>query len=204
MSAGGHEQRNANWASPRIRFNVVPGVKNQAQLYELMSFFRLCQGKAFGFRFKDWSDYQGMYEQIGISDGQNLRYQLCKWYGVQETGMMKLHGNGRVNQGDGGNEEYANEKNTKYARKRLIHKPQLGSVKIFCDGSELDRTKYIVDYSNGSVVLDEVSEAGVKIAADFMFDVPVRFDIDYLPIKVEGSGLYIHAEIPLVELRIMS
>ncbi len=229
MSAGGHEQRNANWSNPRMRFNVVPGVKNQEQLYELISFFRLCQGKAFGFRFKDWSDYQAEDEKIGVSDGQTEQYQLCKWYLLETTKPTMLSSNRisseskdlqlytKTNTDEGeesnteerrgkrrekGLEKQLNRSGELYAKKRLIYKPQLGSVAIFADGARLKPGEYRVDYSTGVVILAKVLQPGVEISADFRFDVPVRFDIDYLPVKTESVGLYIHAEIPLVELRI--
>jgi uncharacterized protein (TIGR02217 family) len=45
-------------------------------------------------------------------------------------------------------------------------------------------------------------KSGVVITADFEFDVPVRFDCDYLPISIEGTNYYLVGEVPLVEIRI--
>jgi uncharacterized protein (TIGR02217 family) len=56
-TGAGHEKRNVNWAEARGRWDVASGLKKQAQIDELIAFFRARRGKAFGFRFKDWTDY---------------------------------------------------------------------------------------------------------------------------------------------------
>jgi uncharacterized protein (TIGR02217 family) len=56
--ASGYEQRNANWSAARGKWNVASGLKHQAQLNTLIAFFRARKGKAYGFRFKDWTDYK--------------------------------------------------------------------------------------------------------------------------------------------------
>ena len=52
VTGAGHEQRNVNWAEARGRWDVASGLKNQAQLDELIAFFRARKGRAYGFRFK--------------------------------------------------------------------------------------------------------------------------------------------------------
>ena len=54
----GFEQRNVNWAASRYAFDVSHGVKTQSQLNALIAFFRVMKGRAHGFRFKDWSDFE--------------------------------------------------------------------------------------------------------------------------------------------------
>jgi len=54
--SAGHEKRNVNWAEARGRWDVASGLKKQAQLDELIAFCRARRGKAYGFRFKDWTD----------------------------------------------------------------------------------------------------------------------------------------------------
>jgi uncharacterized protein (TIGR02217 family) len=48
----GHEKRNVNWAEARGRWDVASGLKKQAQIDELIAFFRARRSKAYGFRFK--------------------------------------------------------------------------------------------------------------------------------------------------------
>jgi uncharacterized protein (TIGR02217 family) len=39
---------------------VGSGLKNQQQLDELIAFFRARKSKAYGFRFKHWTDYKAL------------------------------------------------------------------------------------------------------------------------------------------------
>ena len=87
-TVAGHEKRNANWATARGRWNVAHGLKNREQVASLIAFFRARKGRAYGFRFKDWTDYQAVGEAIGTGDGTTTTFQLVKRYvsgGVAET-----------------------------------------------------------------------------------------------------------------------
>src|SRR5690606_19495651 len=80
ITHSGHEQRNINWSQARARYNVAHGVKTQSQLNALIAFFRARKGRADGFRFKDWTDYQAALELIGTGDGGESVFQLKKNY----------------------------------------------------------------------------------------------------------------------------
>jgi uncharacterized protein (TIGR02217 family) len=69
VTGAGYEQRNVDWAEARSRWDVASGLKNQAQLDELIAFFRARKGKAYGFRFKDWADYKAVGRLLGTGDG---------------------------------------------------------------------------------------------------------------------------------------
>jgi len=97
-SSSGFEQRNVNWAEARARYNVAHGVKTKAQLDALIAFFRARKGRACGFRFKDWTDYQAT-ETLGVGDGIKKEFQLIKRYvsgGVTETRTITKPVNGSV------------------------------------------------------------------------------------------------------------
>ncbi len=66
--ASGFEQRNANWSAARLKWNVASGLKHQAQLNTLIAFFRARKGRAYGFRFKDWTDYRASAQTLGAGD----------------------------------------------------------------------------------------------------------------------------------------
>ena len=53
----GSESRNQNWADAKLVADVSHGVKSQAQLDQLIAFFRVAGGRANGFRVKDWTDF---------------------------------------------------------------------------------------------------------------------------------------------------
>jgi uncharacterized protein (TIGR02217 family) len=83
-SSSGFEQRNINWRQARNRYNVAQGIKTKEQLDKLISFFRLTQGKAIGFRFKDWTDYQIIGQEIVICDGIKTNFEVIKQYNYGE------------------------------------------------------------------------------------------------------------------------
>jgi uncharacterized protein (TIGR02217 family) len=80
---------------------------------------------------------------------------------------------------------------------RPISKPILSILKISVGKEE---TKdYKVD-DKGLVTFSKAPPQDALIDASFEFDVPVRFDIDYLPIRLDGHGYVSVTDIPLVEI----
>lgn len=76
----GFESRNSAWQNSRAKFDVGLRPMGKADTDDLIAFFRVVKGRAHGFRFRDWSDYQvGAGEGIVIqrSDGS---LQLAKLY----------------------------------------------------------------------------------------------------------------------------
>jgi uncharacterized protein (TIGR02217 family) len=76
----GFEQRNAVWADARCSYDVSHGIKQQSQLDALVAFFRVMGGRAHGFRFKDYADYQ-----VGADEGiftaiDATHFQMWKRY----------------------------------------------------------------------------------------------------------------------------
>jgi uncharacterized protein (TIGR02217 family) len=90
-TVSGHERRNANWAMARGRWNVAHGLKKREQVAELIAFFRARRGRAYGFRFKDWTDHQALAQSLGVGDGATKTFQLVKHYasgGAIETRVI--------------------------------------------------------------------------------------------------------------------
>lgn len=172
VTAGGHEQRNINWSAARAKYNVAHGVKTQTQLDALISFFRARKGRAHGFRFKDWMDYEALSQSIGTGDGSETDFQLFKQYS------------------SGGESE-----------SRSITKPVSGTVKIYLDGSE-QLSGWSVDTATGVVSFSSAPGNAVAITADFEFDVPVRFDTDQLSARLDDYGVRSWQNITLVEVRV--
>lgn len=88
-SSSGFEQRNLNWVQARCRYNLAPAIKNKDQLDILLSFFRLCHGRAIGFRFKDWADYSINHQEIAVGDGKRCEFQLIKKYNYLDQKAMR-------------------------------------------------------------------------------------------------------------------
>lgn len=80
-SAGGHEMRNAEWAEARLRYDVGPGVRSEADIAALLGFFRARMGPARGFRLRDPFDFSGDGELLGTGDGAQAVFPLVKHYG---------------------------------------------------------------------------------------------------------------------------
>lgn len=107
--ASGAEQRNVNWDDPLCHFQIVHIVTtsgrapNLSTSDELTAFFRSMKGRAYGFRFKDWFDYQATHEQkqgkggsltqglLGSGVGTGARtYQMYKYYAVGALDEFRL------------------------------------------------------------------------------------------------------------------
>ena len=168
----GYEQRNINWEAARARYNVAHGVKTQAQLNALIAFFRARKGRAIGFRFKDWADFEGIGVTLGTGTGAQTQFQLIKRYS------------------SGGVEEV-----------RMITKPVAGTAKLYLN-SVLQSSGVSVDTQTGMVTFSAAPGSGVAVSADFEFDVPVRFDTDRLSASLDAYGVHSWHDIPLVELRV--
>lgn len=171
-SQSGYEQRNVVWAQARARYNVAHGVKTKAQLDTLIAFFRARKGRAYGFRFKDWTDYQGSAETIGTGNGTLNQFQLTKRYA--SGGVSEL---------------------------RMIRKPVAGTVQVFVNGT-LQTVGVNVDTTTGLVSFAVAPVSGAVITASYQFDVPVRFDTDRLSATLEAYGVHSWNEIPLLEVRV--
>jgi len=172
----GREQRNINWSYARERWNVAYGVKAQEQLDALIRFFYARRGRAYGFRFKNHNDCQVDDSEIGLGDGSTTEFQLvCSYTDAGGT----------------------------FTRK--ISKPVSGNVHIFIDGQEVDPddsvTPWSVDHATGLVTIGSIAppSSGEVITATFDFDIPVRFDTDYLPVTLE-TYLAKSANVPIVEI----
>jgi len=75
---GGHERRVSNWSAPRHKWNVASGAADEAAFAALLAFFHARAGRAYGFRFKDWSDYEAVAEPLVALGGG--AWQLAKTY----------------------------------------------------------------------------------------------------------------------------
>ncbi len=172
-SAGGHESRNAGWAEARTHYDVGPGVRSEADIRELLGFFRARLGPARGFRFRDPfdsvsgdSDIPGATDEaIGTGDGIATRFALVKWYGEAA---------------------------------RRITRSVAGSVVVAVGGVA---TGAFTVEPGGWVSLDTPPAAGAAVTAGFRFDVPVRFAEDRLSVNRATFLAGEAPSVPLVEVR---
>lgn len=174
-TASGAEQRNSDWADARMRFDAGPGVRGEAELKELIAFFRARRGAAVGFRFEDPFDHSsnGMTEEpqpfdqlLGIGDGSRTEFPLVKHYEAQE---------------------------------RRITRPVAGTVRVSVAG--LERAGGWTIGPLGTVLFETAPGTGEQVKAGFRFDVPVRFAEDRLSLSRATFDAGEAASVPLLEIR---
>lgn len=86
VMASGYESGNSNWDQSKCQFDAAHGLKTPEQLAELISFFRICRGKAGRFRYKDWLDFSVSTTNgvvgTGVGNGAPGPMQLAKSYSL--------------------------------------------------------------------------------------------------------------------------
>jgi uncharacterized protein (TIGR02217 family) len=179
----GREQRNARWARSRRRYEAGYGVKTLAALSSVIAFFEERRGRLYGFRWRDRSDYSSgspgasvtpLDQVIGQGDGVKTAFQLVKTYGASFAPYT-----------------------------RDIVKPVTGTVRVAVAGVEKSAGgDFSVDTTTGMVTFApaNIPPAGATVTAGFLFDVPVRFDTDYLEIDFAAFEAGEIPKIPLIEL----
>jgi len=184
VTAGsGREERNARWAHARRKWNAGYGVKSFDALAAVVSFFEERRGRLYGFRWRDRLDHASGEggvsapgdQLLGTGDGARASFQLAKTYGA----------------------DYA-------PYRRPIVKPVAGSVRVAVGGTEQgEGTDYDCDVSTGLVVFRAGHEpaAGAPVTAGFLFDVPARFDTDFLEVDLSAFAAGEIQSIPVVEIR---
>lgn len=179
----GREERNARWAHARRRYDAGYGVRSLDALAIVVAFFEERRGRLYGFRWRDRLDHGSVAtgiagpldQSIGTGDGAETDFALMKTYGA-----------------------------TYAPYQRPITKPVAGSVRVAVAGIEqAEGTAFVCDPTTGivSFLTGHVPAAGVAITAGFLFDVPVRFDSDYLEVDLTAFAAGAIPKIPLIEIR---
>jgi uncharacterized protein (TIGR02217 family) len=179
----GREQRNARWAQSRRRYDAGYGVKTLPALQSVVAFFEERRGQLYGFRWRDRLDHSSaapgaspspLDQGIGVGDGARTIFQLAKTYGA---GVAPYQ--------------------------RPIEKPVAGSVRVAVGGVEQSGAAFTCDAATGVVAFNDghIPPSGAAVTAGFLFDVPVRFDTDYLEVDLSAFTAGAIPKIPLVEIR---
>lgn len=180
----GREERNARWAHSRRRYDAGYGVKTFEALAQVVAFFEERRGRLHGFRWRDRLDHSSaapdaavaaIDQAIGIGDGTTASFTLSKTYGAAYSPY-----------------------------RRPIAKPVLGSVRVAVAENEVaEDAVFTVDTTTGAVTFlaGHIPASGAVITAGFIFDVPVRFDTDYLEVDLSAFAAGAIPKIPLVEIR---
>lgn len=184
-TASGREERNTRLADSRRRWDAGYGVKNLAALAGIVAFFEERRGRLHGFRWRDRLDHSSalpgadvspLDQLIGVGDGMRAAFPLKKRYGA-------LHA----------------------PYDRTIAKPVAGSVRVAVNGIEqIETAHFSADASGGSITFSEgaVPPADALVSAGFLFDVPVRFDTDFLEVNLTAFAAGEIPRIPVIEIRV--
>jgi uncharacterized protein (TIGR02217 family) len=185
LLGSGAEERNARWAHSRRRYDAGYGVKTFDALAQVVAFFEERRGRLYGFRWRDRLDHSSAApaaavmptdQVIGIGDGATRTFHLSKMYGALYAPYQ-----------------------------RPIAKPVPGSVRVAVAEHEAEEgTAFTVDTTTGAVTFlaAHIPANGAAITAGFLFDVPVRFDTDYLETDLSAFAAGAIPKIPLVEIRL--
>lgn len=174
-SEGSAESRNQNWTYSRGRWDLAHSIRDSGDMDTIRSFFYNCYGRARGFRFKDWSDFEITEQLLGTGDGSNRVFNVIKDYG---SGTYK------------------------YTRR--IFKPVSGTISVKVNGVTVSGSTYSVNTATGVITFNvpNTPPNGHAVLVTCEFDVPVRFDTDKMAVKHSNFQLQTWESIPIVELLI--
>jgi uncharacterized protein (TIGR02217 family) len=174
----GFERRSTPWAMGRRRYLIGAGLRSLDDMAALTAFFEARMGRLYGFRFRDFADFQSatpgqaiaaMDQYLGKGDGAARAFQLVKYYGDAA---------------------------------RVIAKPVEGSVVVAVSGVALAPEAFAVEPTRGVVTLNAAPAEGAVVTAGFQFDTPVRFDSDRMEVTLESFQAGRMTAMPLVEVRV--
>lgn len=183
-TGSGREERNARWAHARRRWNAGYGVKSLGALSDVVAFFEERRGRLYGFRWRDRLDHSSAPlgamsapgdQLLGEGNGETVSFQLKKSYG-------------------GVHAPYA----------RPIVKPVAGSIRVAVAGVEKEEgADFDSDPATGIVIFrsEHIPAQGAAVTAGFLFDVPVRFDTDFLEVDLAAFAAGEIPSVPVVEIR---
>ncbi|MDQ0347189.1 DUF2460 domain-containing protein [Ancylobacter vacuolatus] len=180
----GREERNTRLAHSRRRWDAGYGVTSLAQLSSVVAFFEERRGRLHGFRWRDRLDHAScapgatvtpLDQPLGAGTGAQAQFALAKTYG-------------------GAHAPY----------RRPIAKPVAGSVRVAVNGVErMAGSHFTLDASSGTLTFlpGHLPAAGASVTAGFLFDVPVRFDTDFLEVNLTAFEAGAIPRIPILEIR---
>ncbi len=162
------------WDRIRARFNVKLDFVNDVELEAVQDHFYAMRGMGIGFRYKDWSDFTLANQNFFVGDGVTKSFQLFKRY---ISGAHKFD--------------------------RIIKKPVVGSLgNILIDNvTKTDGVDFVIDFTTGFVNFDVPPVRGsVGRVSLIEYDVPCRYDTDFLDIQVSEFQQFAVSAIPIIEI----
>lgn len=177
VAASGDEQRSSLWADTRAEYNVSHGIRDREAADLVIALFYGVRGRACGFRYKDWADCKLNNELIGIGDGTTTKFYFRKTY----------------DPGGGA---------TPFVR-QIFKTKATGDDAMTVNSVAVLPANFTINHNEGSVTFATAPANGHEVRATLgEFHVPVRFDIDQLPITQAAWETESIENIPLVEIKL--
>ena len=176
--SSGFERRNIEWSESRGAWDVGYGLQRKSLFTPVLEFFYARRGRAFGFRFKDWTDFQMARQAVGQTDGSNATFQIFRRY---PSGTFFFD--------------------------RRLTKIVDATQTVWVNGVQVAEGggagQYQLDDATGVVTLGATlaGQSGTDVEVQCEFDVPVRFDTDRLELVADTDTAATIPQIPIVELR---
>jgi uncharacterized protein (TIGR02217 family) len=180
LDSGG-EYREQRWSRPLWRYEIAHNIKRIEQIAEIRAFHLARRGRKISFLLKDWIDWSS------APDGQSAPSMLDQPLG---TGTGALTTFQLVKRYADAIDPYD----------RAIKWPVAGTLVVAVDGV-LKVSGVAVDRGTGVVTLTPAPAAAAVITAGFQFDVPVRFEDDWLSVSWDTINSRSAGSIALVEVR---
>lgn len=182
---GGNEYRNAAWSQARGKWEVLQDAvrmgnpSSPRSMQALRTLFRVCAGQLYGFRFKDYQDYQdeagGVLGTTGLAVGSTLAYQMFKDYVLSPLSYQQI-----------------------------IQKPVASTIAVYNNGVlQTTPGQYSLDSTTGIVTFVSQPTVGHTLTWTGEFDVPVRFATDdpRLGLEPQTGAVWEWQQLTLIEIR---
>jgi uncharacterized protein (TIGR02217 family) len=172
-SDNGVESAIENWTQARRFWDISYGLRTKAMYDITLAFFLARRGKARGFLFKDWTDYQMPRQSIGTGDGTTTAFALAKTYA-----------------------------DTVIPYNRVITRPvrtPTDTLEAWVNGVSTGAFTYV--QGSGIITFSVAPPNGQDVEAACEFDVPVRFDTDQLPMNITWQEAVAMQNILIAEIR---
>lgn len=179
--ASGKEYREQRWERPLWKYEIAHNIKTKLQIAEIRAFQLARRGKAVSFLLKDWLDYTSNFD--GESAPTALDQPLGTGTGAQTAfNLIKRY------------------PDTIAPYDRLIKWPVTGTLLIAVNGTPLG-SGFSVNRGTGVVTFTGAPAAAAVLTAGFSFDVPVRFEEDWLSVTWDTINSCSAGSVPLIETR---
>jgi uncharacterized protein (TIGR02217 family) len=185
-SAAGQEQRVITWARCRAKYDIGYSILSSddplGNYKIVLALFYGHFGRAYPFRFKAWNDYWVSGEGIGFGDGVTTQFQLSKTYDPVRILFYPENINGPH----------------QYIRNIVL--PVASTVSIMVGAFEDGITIPWTLGDGGVITFDSPPPNTKSINWTGEFDLPMRFDVDHLPVVMNEADLVHIGSIQLREV----